>query len=89
MPKNISNNVSWGQSRKPTLEHNYSHLSKLDHFINISNICGIDMKSSSFKNRVSKFMQKMFCDIDPWTSVFTLFSHNLRKYYVNITKILL
>ncbi len=31
---------------------------KLDHFINISNICCIAMKISSLQNRVSKFMPK-------------------------------
>jgi hypothetical protein len=31
---------------------------RLDHFININNICCIAMKRSSLQNRVSKFMPK-------------------------------
>jgi hypothetical protein len=38
---------------------------KLDHFINLSNIYDILMKSSSLQNRVIKFTAKKFYEIDP------------------------
>ncbi len=37
---------------------------KLDHFINISNICCIGMKRSSLQNRLRKFTPKKFYEID-------------------------
>jgi len=39
-------------------------LCKLDHLINISNICSIGMKRSSLQNRVSKFTPKKFYEIE-------------------------
>jgi hypothetical protein len=38
---------------------------KQDHFINIINICSIEIKRSSLQNRESKFMPKKFYEIDP------------------------
>ncbi len=39
---------------------------KLDHLINICNICCIAMKRSSLNKGVSKFMPKMFDENKPW-----------------------
>jgi hypothetical protein len=39
---------------------------KLDHFINVRNICFIGMKRSSLQYRISKFTPKKFYEIDPW-----------------------
>ncbi len=37
---------------------------KLDNFLNIINICSIEIKTSSLQNRESKFMPKKFYEID-------------------------
>jgi hypothetical protein len=55
-----------GQSHKTLFGVNLlTPFCKLDHFINISNICCTVMKRSNLQNIVSKFMPKMFDEIDP------------------------
>ncbi len=53
--------LTWGQFHKNYFGVNLLTLfCKLDHFINVTNICCIAIKRSSFKKRVSKFTPKKF-----------------------------
>ncbi len=67
--KNITPNFFKGLGQRDDLIkfswHIYSHFCKLDHFIDIRNICFISMKWSSLQKRVTKFAPKEFYEIDP------------------------
>ncbi len=81
-----------GKSNKNIFGVNHTHtFCKLNHFINISNIYGIAMKSHNLWKRVSKFMPKKFYEIDPlikiWINLWTKMFYQICLWRCNQCKI--